>query len=200
MANHHILDNKTNNITGEDTWHALKLSDLPDGIAIHEIPLSELLHKEERLDVILPLSQILTPNTMLNELLVLIENRTSRIGVWADTSIDDDELDLLLAATKDKARTLLHALDLIVLYMPAFADGRSFSQAKYLRLQGYTGEIRVAGAYGRDQIAYLLRSGVDSFSISDDELSDDITTAFLALPSAYSGNDVNALPLFKSTV
>lgn len=200
MANHIILDSKAVDITADDTWLALQIAELPDGISTHEITLSELLHKEERLDVILPLTDVLSPTGLLTEALSLIATRTSRIGVWADTSISEAELDILLTATKDKDRTLLHALDLIVFYMPLFADGRSFSQAKYLRLQGYTGEIRVAGAFGQDQVAYLLRSGVDSFSMREDEVSEDIAFSFSALPSAYSGDDVNALPMFKATV
>ncbi len=198
MANHTLFDAKAVNITDHDTWHALSLAQLPDGIAIHEITLSELLHKDEKMDVILPLTDVLAPTGLLTEVLTLIEQRSSRIGVWCDTRIAEPQLDALLTATNDKDRTLLHALDLVVFYMPLFVDGRSFSQAKYLRLQGYRGEIRLAGAFGQDQIAYLLRAGVDSFSMHNDHISDSLAQAFSALPSAYSGDNVNALPMFKA--
>lgn len=198
MGNHSILDHNASNITADDTWHAIITPNLPDGIAAHQIHLSELLHKHERLDVILPLADVLAPTGLLKETLALIATRSSRVGVWADTSTLPEQLDTLLSLTQDKDADLLHALDLIVFHMPLFVDGRSFSLAKHLRLQGYQGEIRMAGDFGRDQIAYLLRSGVDSFIITNEQLSDDIQSAFVALPTAYSGSDASQLPMFRS--
>ncbi|WP_230659555.1 DUF934 domain-containing protein [Psychrobacter sp. I-STPA10] len=198
MANHHILDNQAYDITSNDTWQAIAVAQLPDGIASNEIELSELLHKQEKLDIILPLTDVLAaPEGLLHQTLELVTARCSRLGLWADTDISTEQLDALLALQKDKDNTLLHALDLLVFYMPAFADGRSFSQIKHLRLQGYTGEIRVAGAYGRDQIAYLLRAGVDSFILPSSEVTEDIQAAFVALPSAYNGDNASRLPMFR---
>ena len=214
MGNHSILNSDAVNISAEDTWQALVVPKLPDGIAVTEIHLSELLNKTERLDIILPLTEVLAPSGLLQETLALIANRTSRIGLWADTSTTTEQLDILLGlitggntgtntgTNKDTADeghlSLLRALDLIVLYTPLFADGRNFSLAKHLRLQGYQGEIRVAGEFGRDQIAYLRRSGIDSFVIANEYLAADIATAFSVLPTAYSGNDANQLPMFRS--
>ena len=198
MANHYILDNQARDITANDTWQAIEVAQLPDGIASREIELSELLHKQEKLDIILPLTDVLaTAEGLLHETLTLIAARCSRVGLWAATDVTTEQLDALLALQKDKDNSLLHALDLIVFYMPAFADGRSFSQIKHLRMQGYDGEIRVAGAYGRDQIAYLLRAGVDTFSMQSSQFSEDIHTAFVALPSAYSGDNASRLPMFR---
>lgn len=212
MGNHSILNSDAVNISAEDTWQALVVPNLPDGIAVTEIHLSELLNKTERLDIILPLTEVLAPSGLVQETLALIANRTSKIGLWADTSTTTDQLDSLLglitgsnSSTDTKKDTadenhisLLRALDLIVLYTPLFADGRNFSLAKHLRLQGYQGEIRVAGEFGRDQIAYLRRSGIDSFVIANEYLAADIATAFSVLPTAYSGNDANQLPMFRS--
>ncbi|WP_131668957.1 DUF934 domain-containing protein [Psychrobacter pygoscelis] len=212
MGNHSILNSDAVNISAEDTWQALVVPNLPDGIAVAEIHLSELLNKTERLDIILPLTEVLAPSGLVQETLALIGNRTSKIGLWADTSTTTDQLDSLLglitgsnSSTDTKKDTadenhisLLRALDLIVLYTPLFADGRNFSLAKHLRLQGYQGEIRVAGEFGRDQIAYLRRSGIDSFVIANEYLAADIATAFSVLPTAYSGNDANQLPMFRS--
>ena len=198
MANHRILDSDAQDITDADSWHAIQIDTLPDGIANMEIKLGELLHKQEKLDIILPLADVLvTTDGLLQETLALVAERCSRIGLWADTTVSTEQLDALLALQKDKDHTLLHALDLLVFYMPAFADGRSFSQIKHLRLQGYEGEIRVAGAFGRDQIAYLLRSGVDSFSMETSEITEDLKTAFSALSSAYSGDNAKQLPMFR---
>lgn len=198
MGNHSILDHNAVNITVNDTWQALAVAELPDGIAAAQIHLGELLHKQERLDIILPLKDVLAPTGLLKETLALVATRSSRIGVWADTSISTDQLDQLLALTQDKDAELLAALDLVILYTPLFADGRNFSLAKHLRLQGYQGEIRVAGEFGRDQIAYLLRSGVDSFIIANEALSEDIQQAFMALPTAYNGSNASQLPMFRS--
>ncbi|MDO5769980.1 MAG: DUF934 domain-containing protein [Psychrobacter sp.] len=217
MGNHSILNSKASDITASDSWVALITAELPDGLCAHEIHLSEFLHKTERLDVILPLKDVLAPTGILKETLDIIANHSSRLGLWADTATTTEQLDLLLSQlsasseatdtdTKSASKppnsaqpslSALSKIDLIVLYTPLFADGRNFSLAKHLRLQGYEGEIRVAGAFGRDQITYLLRSGVDSFIIANEFMVDDIANAFKVLPSAYSGNDASQLPMFR---
>jgi len=58
---------------------------------------------------------------------------------------------------------------LIVLDMQTFTDGRSFSQAQWIRERwGYRGEIRVRGDFLLDQVFYLSRVGVDAFEFSDE--------------------------------
>lgn len=58
----------------------------------------------------------------------------------------------------------LHRLSLIVLEFPQFKDGRGFSWARMLRTRlGYKGEIRAAGGFLVDQLAFMHRVGVDSF-------------------------------------
>lgn len=57
-------------------------------------------------------------------------------------------------------------LALVVLEFPKFRDGRPFSWARMLRTRlNFTGEIRAAGNYLYDQIAYLARVGVDAFAL-----------------------------------
>ncbi|MEY4194811.1 MAG: hypothetical protein RLZZ226_1179 [Pseudomonadota bacterium] len=59
-------------------------------------------------------------------------------------------------------------IPLIVLDMQAFTDGRSFSQAQWIRERlGYTGELRVRGDFLLDQVFYLARVGVNAFEFSD---------------------------------
>lgn len=209
MGNYHVLNNDAVNITSDDSWYAIETPELPESVAIKSIHLSELLHKEERLDVILPFNEVVgsrenaksasssMPTGLLSELLALIATRSSRIGLWADTDVSTEQLDDLLQACKDADRTLLHNLDLIVLYQPSFVDGRSFSQARHLRQQGFTGEIRITGDFGLDQIAYLKRAGVDTFVIADDKLTENIEFLFSALPSSYDGSVASQLPMFR---
>lgn len=209
MGSYHILNDEAINMTNDDSWYAINTAELPESVSIKSIQLSELLHKDERLDVILPLNEVVAPKVdtkatttgapkgLLKELLDLIAGRSSRMGLWADTNVSTDQLDDLLKASKDADRPLLHNLDLIVLFQPAFVDGRSFSQARHLRQQGFKGEIRIAGEFGLDQIAYLKRAGVDSFVIPDEKMTEDIPFLFSALPSSYDGSVASQLPMFR---
>lgn len=197
MGNYTILNEEAVNITAEDKWYAVETPELPESVSIQSIQLSELLHKEERLDVVLSLAEVIDPKGLLSELLDLIAVRSSRMGLWADTEVSTEQLDDLLKASKDSDRPLLHNLDLIVLYQPAFADGRSFSQARHLRQQGFKGEIRITGDFGLDQIVYLKRAGVDSFIIPNEKLDDNIDSLFGVLASSYDGSVANQLPMFR---
>ena len=59
-------------------------------------------------------------------------------------------------------------LSLIVLEFPKFRDGRAFSWARMLRTRlGYRGEIRAAGDFLYDQLAFMTRVGIDSFEVSE---------------------------------
>ncbi|HEY0282264.1 MAG TPA: DUF934 domain-containing protein [Rhizomicrobium sp.] len=59
-------------------------------------------------------------------------------------------------------------LSLIVLEFPKFRDGRAFSWARLLRTRlGYRGEIRAAGDFLYDQIAFMARVGIDAFEVSE---------------------------------
>ena len=76
----------------------------------------------------------------------------------------------LRLANSDKVETLqpyLPQLVLIVLNFPAFVDGRSYSLAKALRLDGYRGELRAEGNILPDQYQFLHQVGFDSFDVSD---------------------------------
>ncbi len=58
-------------------------------------------------------------------------------------------------------------LALVELAFPAFADGRSYSLARQLRLDGYRGEIRASGNILPDQIQYMVQVGIDSFVVDE---------------------------------
>lgn len=195
MANHHVLNEQGENISQDDHWLALSTNELPDGIALTHISLLELLQKQEKLNVLLPLSDLLDAKGniaggLLQQVRELLAQHASRFGVWVTSDSDTDVL--------TRIPEFLLQQDLIVIHVPAFTDGRGFSFAQTLRQIGYQGEIRMAGKFGRDQIAYLLRAGADSFVINDYDLQSisDISQAFNALASSYDGRDASALPMF----
>lgn len=193
MGNHHVLNSMGLDISSKDNWQALSTADLPDGIALSHITLLELLHKQEKINVIVPLTDLLDAKGALagglaHEVYELLIHHTGRLGVWLTANTDADALAGL--------SEFLLAQSLIVIHVPLFADGRDFSFAQTLRQLGYEGEIRIAGKFGRDQIAYLLRVGVDSFVLCEHDVKSDISQAFTALASSYDGQDASKLPMF----
>jgi uncharacterized protein (DUF934 family) len=58
-------------------------------------------------------------------------------------------------------------LAMVLLPFPAFTDGRSYSLARHLRLDGYRGELRATGNILPDQLQFMLQVGIDSFDVSD---------------------------------
>lgn len=62
----------------------------------------------------------------------------------------------------------VHRLSVVVLEFPKFRDGRAFSWARMLRTRmGFTGEIRAAGHYLYDQLAFMHRVGIDAFEVQE---------------------------------
>ena len=193
MGNHHVLNSIGLDISAKDNWYALNTAELPDGIALTHVTLLELLHKQEKLNVIVPLTDLLDANGKLagglsHEVYELLAHHTSRLGIWLTADTDADALAGL--------SEFLLAQSLIVIHVPLFVDGRDFSFAQTLRQLGYEGEIRIAGKFGRDQIAYLLRVGADSFVLCEHDIKSDISQAFTALASSYDGQDASKLPMF----
>ena len=194
MVNHHILNRAGLDISHQDNWHALMTKDLPESIALTTISLLELLQRQEKLTVLVPLADLLNHKNeraggLLHEVYELLTHHTSRLGVWITADTDADMLSGL--------SEFLLAQALIVIHVPLFTDGRHFSFVQTLRQLGYEGEIRIAGAFGRDQIAYLLRVGADSFVLSAHDIQSNISQAFSALASSYDGQNAAALPMFS---
>jgi uncharacterized protein (DUF934 family) len=78
-------------------------------------------------------------------------------------------LGLLLRSgeTLDGLEEDLERLALIVLDIPRYTDGRSYSTARLLRERyKYKGELRASGDVLRDQIMFLHRVGFDSFDVT----------------------------------
>jgi uncharacterized protein (DUF934 family) len=60
----------------------------------------------------------------------------------------------------------LERLSLVVLEFPRFRDGRPFSWARMLRTRlRFDGEVRAAGDYLYDQLAFMVRVGIDAFEL-----------------------------------
>jgi len=76
-----------------------------------------------------------------------------------------------LAASDNPAvlKDELHRLAALVLEFPKFRDGRPFSWARMLRTRyDFGGELRAAGDFLPDQIAFMARTGFDSFQMRQD--------------------------------
>lgn len=59
---------------------------------------------------------------------------------------------------------VVNRVDLVLLHLPSFTDGRAYSQARVLREEaGFVGELRLKGDVLADQAAFLKRCGFDSF-------------------------------------
>jgi uncharacterized protein (DUF934 family) len=69
--------------------------------------------------------------------------------------------------TLDGLESNLDRFALIVLDIPRYTDGRSYSTARLLRERyKYAGELRATGDVLRDQIMFLHRVGFDSFDVT----------------------------------
>ncbi len=111
----------------------------------------------------------------------------SRIGVWLSSDQEVSELS-----------KLMEKLEVIALNFNAFADGRSFSQARVLREQlDYTGEIRATGAFIQDQLAYLKRCGFDAFSVSETENMESLKKSLDDFSEFYQAACDEPNPLFR---
>ena len=80
----------------------------------------------------------------------------------------------------------IYRFALVVLNVPYFRDGRAFSWARLLRTRlGYQGGIRVTGHVLKDQIAFYLRVGVDSFDLPRPVTQADIAAARAEMSHVY---------------
>ena len=87
----------------------------------------------------------------------------------ADTS-NEVGFGVLVKPADDVARLepYLYRLELVAVAFPAFSDGRGFSHASLLRDRlGYKNELRAVGDVLIDQIPLMLRTGFDSFAVSN---------------------------------
>ncbi|MDP6563532.1 MAG: DUF934 domain-containing protein [Alphaproteobacteria bacterium] len=85
----------------------------------------------------------------------------------------------------------IQRFSLIAVAFPKFTDGRGFSYGRLLRERlGYRRELRAVGQVLRDQFAFILRCGFDSFEIADADDPADWLAAAAAISDWYQpGSD-----------
>ncbi|MFN3936284.1 MAG: DUF934 domain-containing protein [Gemmobacter sp.] len=92
-------------------------------------------------------------------------------GPWTllhDLAPGTEALDLPNHADPAALAGRLAGVGLVRIGFPAFSDGRGFTLARRLRLQGYRGRLRAAGPLIADQYAMLRRAGFDEVEIPDE--------------------------------
>lgn len=138
----------------------------------------------------LPQGQCVLPLAEYEKVVASGGSDLSKIGV----SITGEQDVLVL-------RDHLPTLPIVILCFGAFADGRSFSQARILRDQlDYLGEIRAAGAYMQDQLFYLSRCGVNSFLLPADVKVESALQSLNDFSDSYQAACDEPQPLFRRRV
>ncbi len=81
------------------------------------------------------------------------DDRMITVEIESDLAVDSDEFESLIWADK------------ITIHVGSYVDGRIFSLARALREKlGFEGEIQANGDYLPDQIRFLRRCGITTFS------------------------------------
>lgn len=185
-------------IIDNDGWSIIKTTELPEDVLMPTISLQTLLANTDKTNLILPIADVLSNNSLVAETLSLVNEKTGKHGVWVNVNHDYKTPDDANIAQLDALLKADITVDLVLLYVPAFAYGRAFSLAQHLRLEGYKGEIRLAGDFGCDQLAYYKRSGVNTYLVADEKIASDFFSAFDNLKTAADGQSVADLPMFKA--
>ena len=148
---------------------------------------SDSYEKVESLDWVADIADIIVSPTTLAAQYRILEGRTGRLGVWMETSDAPETI-----------ATYLAQLDLVVVYFPAFADGRGHSIARLLREQyHFEGEIRAAGDVFKETLFYLSRCGFDAFVLRPGEALEDALAGFETFSEAYQASVERPSPLFR---
>ena len=83
----------------------------------------------------------------------------------------------------------LPRLAVVVLEFPKFRDGRAFSWARMLRTRfGYAGEIRAAGDFLPDQLAFMARTGFDAWEVRQDFTLEQFRHAMTEITAPYQSS------------
>jgi uncharacterized protein (DUF934 family) len=103
-----------------------------------------------------------------------LANFTGLLGVRLPNTVREHEL-----------TPYVPQLALIVLSFPAFNDGRAYSLARQLRLDGYQQELRASGNILPDQLQFMRQVGIDSFEVSERFTLEDWQRASRQMSLAY---------------
>jgi len=147
---------------------------------LYDINDAETQNTKDKKNIIVPLQSW---NRFHNEL----KTSTNQVAVWLDSNEFTNQI------IGD-----VNEIPLIALNFPVFTDGRSYSNARELRLElHYSGEIRAIGDVLRDQIFYMSRCGFNSFLIREDQDSASCLKALNDFQSSYQSTAVDKNPLFR---
>ena len=94
--------------------------------------------------------------------------RINQEGRFSASTDGDDFTNVLQVgevASSDQINQLLDQ-QTVRLKVDGFADGRGFSVARQLRLQGFNGVIEIIGDLRSDQLPMAVASGIDSILIT----------------------------------
>jgi len=120
-----------------------------------------------------------------------IAARNGRTGVWLDSHER-------AAALISDALPPISAIPMIALNFPVFSDGRSYSNARFLREQlDYTDDLMAIGDVLRDQVFYMIRCGINVLALREDQNPEDALSAFTDFRDVYQGAPDQPLPLFR---
>lgn len=97
-----------------------------------------------------------------------LDDWTGGFTAQSDAANDVVALDLSSDATPESLSSLGASIQMVRIDFPSFADGRGFTLARLLRVNGYTGRLRAKGHVIADQYAMARRSGFDEVEISED--------------------------------
>ena len=147
---------------------------------LYDINDVETQNTKDKKNIIVPLQSW---NRFHNEL----KTSTNQVAVWLDSNEFTNQI------IGD-----VNEIPLIALNFPVFTDGRSYSNARELRLElHYSGEIRAIGDVLRDQIFYMSRCGFNSFLIREDQDSTSCLKALNDFQTSYQSTTVDKSPLFR---
>jgi phosphoadenosine phosphosulfate reductase len=102
-----------------------------------------------------PHGEVIVPFERIDELAAAWPN-DCRIGIQVGNAVSLQAL-----------RPHLPRLALVSIAFPSFSDGRGFSLAKTLRIEGFAGRIRAFGPLIADQYVHALACGFDEIEIPD---------------------------------
>ena len=108
-------------------------------------------------------------------------------GVLVDGSVEiEDVIDQVKRAA------------LIAISFAGFADGRGLSLAVLLRSRyDYRGELRAVGDVLPDWTPYMLRSGFDTFELSDSKAAETAIACMQRMTDHYQGSVIHPSPRFR---
>ena len=135
----------------------------------------------------LPAGRVIVPYAFWLENRAALSGRDAPLGVCIDGDVGTEQV-----------AEHLDCFELIALDFPVFTDGRSYSHARLLRERyGYRGELRAVGDVLRDQLFFMKRCGIDSFTLREDQDADAALDAFEDFSVRYQGAVDDPVPLYR---